>query len=62
MGSVRQGHEREKGPVIVRGRVGALFSAEPSFYLGSSGKIFSLRRLLVAERDLPGMVKADHAN
>lgn len=36
MGSIGQGHKREKRPVIVSGRVGALFSAKPCFYLRPS--------------------------
>ena len=32
MGAVGKGHKREKRPVILQGRVAAIFDAEPAFY------------------------------
>ena len=35
MGAIRQGHERQKGPVIVDGGIDAVFDAKPAFNLRS---------------------------
>ncbi len=37
MGTIGQGHEGEKRPVIVRGRVGAILAAKPALDLRASG-------------------------
>lgn len=35
MGTIGQGHERQKGPVVVNGWIDAIVDAEPAFYLRS---------------------------
>ena len=50
MSAIRQGHERQKGPVVVNGRVDAIVDAEPAFYLRSpaSDQLYSTLHLLCA--------------
>ena len=43
MSTVRQGHEGEKGPVIVDSRITAIVNAKPALDLGTSVEMLELR-------------------
>ena len=59
MGTVREGHEGEIGPIVVGSGVGAIFDSEPAFYLWTSTRVSGCD-LVEGRKEVPCVMEAYH--